>query len=44
MAFKALRELSLPQLRTFQNIQMNDELQRLAERLADKGVSDGLVS
>jgi hypothetical protein len=36
MAFKALRELSLPPLRTFQNIQLNEELQRLAERLAAK--------
>ncbi|MGA3128987.1 MAG: hypothetical protein ABSD13_20020, partial [Candidatus Korobacteraceae bacterium] len=42
-AFKALRELSLPVLRTFQNVQLKDELQQLAERLALKGVSDGLV-
>lgn len=35
-AFKALRELSLPSLKTFQNIQLNEELQRLAERLAVK--------
>lgn len=42
-AFKALRELSLPPLRTFQNVQLNDELQRLAERVAFKEVSDGLV-
>lgn len=36
IAFKALRELSLPPLRTFENVQLNDELQRLAERLAIK--------
>lgn len=42
-AFKALRELSLPALRTFQNAQLNDELQRLAARVALKGTSDGLV-
>lgn len=35
-AFKALRELSLPALRTFHNIELNDELQRLAERVALK--------
>jgi hypothetical protein len=36
MAFKALRELSLPSLKTFQNVQLNEDLQRLAERLAVK--------
>jgi len=35
-AFRALRELRLPQLRTFQNLQLNDEMQRLAERVVDK--------
>lgn len=35
-AFRALRELQLPPLRTFQNLQLNDELQRLAERVAAK--------
>jgi hypothetical protein len=33
-AFRALRELKLPPLRPFQNLQLNDELQRLAERVA----------
>jgi hypothetical protein len=36
MAFKALRELSMPPLRAFQNVQLNEELQRLADRLAIK--------
>jgi hypothetical protein len=35
-AFKALRELRLPPLRTFQNVQLNEEMQRLAERMAEK--------
>ena len=35
-AFRSLRELRLPQLRPFQNVQLNDELQRLAERVAAK--------
>ena len=42
-AFKGLRELSLPALRTFQNVQLNEELQQLAERVALKGANDGLV-
>jgi hypothetical protein len=33
-AFRALHELQLPPLRPFQNQQLNDELQRLAERVA----------
>ncbi len=33
-AFQALRELRLPQLRTFQNLQLKGELERLAERVA----------
>jgi hypothetical protein len=33
-AFQALRELLLPPLRPFQNVQLNEELQRLAERVA----------
>lgn len=36
-AFRALRELRLPQLRPFQGARLNDELQRLAERVATKG-------
>ncbi len=35
-AFRALRELRLPPLRPFQNVQLNDELHRLAERVAAK--------
>lgn len=35
-AFRALRELRLPPLRTFQNVQLNDEMQRLAERIVEK--------
>ena len=35
-AFRALRELQLPPLRPFQNMQLNDELQKLAERVAVK--------
>ena len=42
-AFKGLRELSLPALRTFQNVQLNEELHQLAERVALKGANDGLV-
>lgn len=36
-AFRALSELRLPPLRPFQNIQLNKELQELAERAATKG-------
>jgi hypothetical protein len=32
-AFSALRQLRLPRLRTFQNLQLKGELQRLAERM-----------
>lgn len=35
-AFRALRDLRLPQLRPFQGVHLNDELQRLAERVAAK--------
>ena len=35
-AFRALRELRLPPLRTFQNVRLNEELQKLAERMAEK--------
>lgn len=35
-AFRALRELRLPPLRTFQNAQLNDELQKLAARMVGK--------
>jgi hypothetical protein len=35
-AFLALRELRLPPLRTFQNVRLKEELQRLAERMVDK--------
>lgn len=35
-AFQALRELKLPQLRTFQNLQLKSELDRLAARMVDK--------
>jgi hypothetical protein len=42
-AFKGLHELSLPALRTFQNVQLNEELQQLAKRVALKGANDGLV-
>lgn len=35
-AFRALRELRLPPLRTFQSVQLNDEMQRLAERMVEK--------
>ncbi len=35
-AFRALRELQLPPLRPFQNVQLNAELQNLAERVAAK--------
>jgi hypothetical protein len=34
--FRALRELQLPPLRPFQNLQLNDELERLAEHAAAK--------
>lgn len=37
VAFRALRELRLPPLRPFQNVRLNEELQRLAERMVDKG-------
>jgi hypothetical protein len=36
-AFRALRELRLPPLRTFQNAQLNEQLQKLAERMIEKG-------
>jgi hypothetical protein len=36
-AFRALRELRLPPLRPFQGIQLTEELQKLAERIADEG-------
>ena len=35
-AFRALRELRLPPLRTFQNVQLNEEMQKLAERMVEK--------
>ena len=35
-AFRALRELRLPQLRPFQNVRLNEELQRLAERVVSE--------
>jgi hypothetical protein len=35
-AFRALRELQIPRLRPFQNLQLNDQLQRLAERVVAK--------
>ena len=35
-AFRALRELRLPPLRSFQNLQLEEELQRLAERVSGK--------
>lgn len=35
-AFRALRELRLPPLRTFQSVQLNDEMQKLAERMVEK--------
>ncbi len=34
-AFGALRQLRLPRLRTFQNLQLKGELQRLTERLRE---------
>lgn len=34
-AFQALRGLKLPRLRTFQNVQLKGELQRLTERMLD---------
>ena len=34
-AFSALRQLRLPRLRTFQNLQLKGEVQRLAERLRE---------
>lgn len=40
-AFRALRELRLRQLRPFQGVRLNDELQRLAERVAGRGASAG---
>jgi len=36
-AFRALRELRMPPLRKFQNVQLNEELQRLADRMVEKG-------
>lgn len=35
-AFRALRKLGLPRLRTFQNLQLKAEMQRLAERMLDR--------
>ena len=35
-AFHALRQLRLPRLRTFQNLQLKTEMQRLAERMRDR--------
>jgi hypothetical protein len=35
-AFRALRNLQVPQLRPFQNLELKDEMQRLAERMLDK--------
>ena len=35
-AFHALRQLRLPKLRTFQNVQLKAEMQRLAERMLDQ--------
>lgn len=35
-AFRALRELRLPQLRTFQSVRLNDEMRKLAERMVEK--------
>ena len=35
-AFQALRQLRLPRLRTFQNVQLKAEMQRLAERMHDR--------
>jgi hypothetical protein len=34
-AFQALHGLKLPRLRTFQNLQLKGELQRLTERMLD---------
>jgi hypothetical protein len=34
-AFSALRQLRLPRLRTFQNLQLKGEIQRLTERLRE---------
>jgi uncharacterized protein YlaI len=35
MAFRALRQLRLPRLRTFQNLQLKGEMERLTERLRE---------
>jgi hypothetical protein len=35
-AFRALRELKLPSLRTFQNAQLNDEMRQLSERVVEE--------
>jgi hypothetical protein len=35
-AFTALRELRMPKLRTFQNLHLKSEMQRLAERMLDR--------
>jgi hypothetical protein len=35
-AFRALRDLQIPQLQPFQNLELKDEIQRLAERMLDK--------
>ncbi len=34
-AFSALRQVRLPRLRTFQNLQLRAEMQRLAERMRE---------
>jgi hypothetical protein len=35
-AFQTLRDLRLPPLRTFQSIQLNEELRKLADRIVEK--------
>jgi hypothetical protein len=35
-AFRALRQLRLPRLRPFQNLELKEELQSLAEHLLNK--------
>lgn len=37
-AFRALRDLQVPQLRPFKNLELKAEMQRLAERMLDKEV------
>jgi hypothetical protein len=36
-AFRALRDLKIPPLRTFKNVHLNEELQKLANQIAEKG-------